>query len=334
MNGLVTMAHGDGGEAAHRLVRDIILNAFGTGNGPLPDAAQLPRPEGRIAVTTDSFVIKPVFFPGGNIGKLAVAGTVNDLAVSGAVPLYLTVAFILEEGLPLEDLRRIAVSMAEEAARSGVALVAGDTKVVEKGSGDGIFINTTGIGVVPDRPVTDPYAMREGDAVIVTGTVGDHGTAILSARNDWGLSTGVQSDCASLFHMLQDAARASQGIRIMRDPTRGGLATALVEICEDFGATIELDESLIPVKPEVEGMCGLLGFDPLYLANEGKAVLIVAGSDADQVLEALRSHAEGQDAAVIGRVTDKGAGRLLLRTPFGSTRRLNRLTGTMLPRIC
>lgn len=335
MNEVVTMAHGDGGEAAHRLVREIILTAFGQGEGLLPDAVHLPRPAGRIAVTTDSFVIKPVFFPGGNIGKLAVAGTVNDLAVSGAVPLYLTTAFILEEGFPLSDLKRVAEAMAAEAAHAGVALVAGDTKVVEKGSGDGIYINTTGIGAVPDRPVTDPYAIRAGDAVIITGTVGDHGTAVLTARNEWGLSSEVQSDCASLSPMLQDVGRRlPAGVRIMRDPTRGGLATALVEICEDLRVTIELDGDRIPVKPEVEGVCGLLGFDPLYLANEGKAVLVVAEPDAAAVVEVLRLHAEGRDAAVIGKVAGLGEGKLLLRTPFGASRRLHRLTGSMLPRIC
>ncbi|WP_438444742.1 hydrogenase expression/formation protein HypE [Gorillibacterium sp. sgz5001074] len=334
MSEVVTMAHGDGGEAAHRLVRDIILTAFGRGSEPLPDAVHLPRPEGRIALTTDSFVIKPLFFPGGSIGKLAVAGTVNDLAVSGAVPLYLTAAFILEEGFPLSDLRRVAEAMALEAAHAGVTLVAGDTKVVEKGSGDGIYINTTGIGVVPDRPMTDPYAIREGDAVILSGTVGDHGTAVLSARNEWGLVTESSSDCASLNHMLQAACRASDRVRVMRDPTRGGLATALVELCEDYGAVIELDGDVIPIRPEVEGMCELLGFDPLYLANEGKAVLIVEESAAAAVLEALRGHPEGREAAVIGRVTGTGEGRLLLKTPFGASRRLHRLTGSMLPRIC
>lgn len=336
MNGYVTMAHGDGGEAAHRLVRECILPAFGRYGGPLTDAALLPRPAGRIAVTTDSFVIKPLFFPGGNIGKLAVAGTVNDLAVSGAVPLYMTVSFILEEGFPLADLRRIAEAMGLEASQSYVALVAGDTKVVEKGSCDGIYINTTGIGVISGESALSPDEVEIGDAVLITGTVGDHGTAILAARNELGFTAGVQSDCASLSHMLQDASMASEGIRIMRDPTRGGLATALVEICEDFGMTIELDEASIPIRQEVEGVCELFGFDPLYLANEGKAVLVVSRSDEESVLAALRNHAEGREADIIGRVTStgNGNGKLLLKTPFGATRRLHRLSGTMLPRIC
>jgi hydrogenase expression/formation protein HypE len=333
---LVTMAHGDGGEAAHTLLRQVILPAFGRGSpeSPLTDAAVLPMPQGKLAVTTDSFVIKPLFFPGGDIGKLAVAGTVNDLAVSGAVPLYLTVSFILEEGLPIDDLARICESMAREAAVSSVLLVAGDTKVVEKGAGDGIYINTTGIGAVPQGLEFKPGHIGTGDAVLVTGSIGDHGIAVLAARNELGLMTELQSDCASLYHMLDAARRASGNIRVMRDPTRGGVATALVELCEDYGLTIEVDESLLPVKPAVEGACELLGFDPLYLANEGKALLIMPEEDADQVLAALRSTPEGRDAQIIGSVTGIGSGRLLVKTPFGSTRRLHRLTGSMLPRIC
>lgn len=336
MKGYVTMAHGDGGEAAHKLLREIIFPALRTGRGESPpaDAAVLALPEGKLAVTTDSFVIKPLFFPGGNIGKLAVAGTVNDLAVSGAVPLYMTVSFILEEGFPLADLRLIAESIAEEAAKSSIALVAGDTKVVEKGAGDAIYINTTGIGsILPHRELA-PRQVQAGDAVMVTGTLGDHGIAILAARNELGFMTKIQSDCASLSLMLQAAGDASGRIRIMRDPTRGGAATALVEICEDYGMTIEVDESLLPVKPEVEGACELFGFDPLYLANEGKALLILPQDDVPAVLAALQHFTEGRDAQVIGKVTGIGDGRLLLKTPFGSTRRLYRLSGSMLPRIC
>lgn len=335
-NGVVTMAHGDGGEAASRLVRELILPAFGRGEAePLGDAALLPGPGGRIAVTTDGFVVKPVCFPGGDIGKLAVAGTVNDLAVSGARPLYMTVSFILEEGFPLDDLRSIAESMGREASHAGAALVAGDTKVVEKGSCDGIYITTTGIGEIPaERP--EPLPIREGDAVIVTGTLGDHGTALLAARNELGFTTDVVSDCASLSFMLHEVWSLAPGVRIMRDPTRGGLATALVEICEDSGATVELDERAIPVRPGVEGVCELFGFDPLYLANEGKAVIIVSAEEAETVLSVVRRHPEGREAVLIGRVTGTGRsmGRLHLRTSFGATRRLFRLTGTMLPRIC
>lgn len=336
MNELVTLAHGDGGEAAHQLLHELILPALGRmgKEQPLPDAAVLTMPEGRLAVTTDSFVIKPLFFPGGSIGKLAVAGTVNDLAVSGADPLYLTVSFILEEGFSLQHLRLIAEDMAREAAVSSIALVAGDTKVVEKGCCDGLYINTTGIGVIPPGQRLQPEKIREGDVVIATGTLGDHGVAVLTARNELGLMTEVQSDCASLSQMLKHACRASENIRIMRDPTRGGAATALVELCEDYGMTIELDEALLPVRQEVEGACELLGFDPLYLANEGKAILILPEEDAPAVLDALRTHSEGRNAQVIGRVTHTNKGQLLVTTPFGSTRRLYRLTGSMLPRIC
>lgn len=336
MKDLITMAHGDGGEAAHKLLREHILPALGRSgeSTPLSDAASLPMPQGRLAVTTDSFVIKPLFFPGGDIGKLAVAGTVNDLAVSGARPLYMTVSFILEEGFPIRDLARIASSMALEASKSGVSLVAGDTKVVERGCCDGIYINTSGIGVIlPGRELV-PEQVRTGDAVLITGPVGDHGIAVVAARNELGLMTGVQSDCGSLSVMLESARDACGAIRMMRDPTRGGLATALVELCEDYGMTIEVDEELIPVRSEVEGACDLLGFDPLYLANEGKAVLVVPGEEAEDVLDALRSHPQGKDACRIGTVTGLSKGQLLAVTPFGSSRRLYRLSGTMLPRIC
>lgn len=333
----INMSHGDGGEAAHRLLNGVILPAL-TGaesREPLGDAALLPVPPvGKLAVTTDSFVIKPLFFPGGDIGKLAVAGTVNDLAVSGALPLYLTVSFILEEGLPVEHLRTICRSMAKEAAVSGIRVVAGDTKVVGKGDCDGMFINTTGIGEVKPGAELRPQHIETGDAVVVTGTLGDHGIAVLTAREELGLMSEIPSDCATLFPMLQSAREASADIRIIRDPTRGGLATALAEICEDYRLTVELDEDLLPVKPEVEGACELMGFDPLYLANEGKAVLILPAGDVPAVLDALRHFPEGRNACLVGMVTGREKGQLLIRTPFGSTRRLYRLAGSMLPRIC
>ncbi|MDF2936975.1 MAG: hydrogenase [Paenibacillaceae bacterium] len=333
----INMTHGDGGEAAHRLLCGVILPAL-TGaesREPLGDSALLALPAaGKLAVTTDSFVIKPLFFPGGDIGKLAVAGTVNDLAVSGAVPLYLTVSFILEEGLPLESLQTICISMAKEAAVSGIRLVAGDTKVVGKGDCDGIFINTTGIGVVEPGCELQPQLIEEGDAVLVTGTIGDHGIAVLTAREELGLMSEVPSDCATLFPMLREARQVSGNIRIIRDPTRGGLATSLAEICEDYGLTVELEEELLPVRPGVEGACELMGFDPMYLANEGKAVMILPARDAPAVLDALRQFPEGKDACMIGLVTGREKGQLLIRTPFGSTRRLYRLAGSMLPRIC
>lgn len=334
MKGRITLAHGDGGELAHRLIQDIFLTAFGSGSAPLMDASIQSMSAPKLAMTTDSFVVKPIFFPGGNIGKLSVAGTVNDLIVSGARPLYLTCGFIIEEGFSLKDLKIIVQSMAEEAAKSQVKIIAGDTKVVERGACDGIFINTTGIGAVYEDGQPSPDDMKEGDSVIVTGSIGDHGISILTARNELGLRTEVLSDCASLSGMLGDALSGTKGIRIMRDPTRGGLATSLVEICEDFKVTIELDEEEIPVRPEVQGACELLGFEPIYLANEGKAIIIVGKEEEAQLLELLRRHPEGVNAAVIGRVTDTRKGQLQLRTVFGSARRLNRLSGMLLPRIC
>ncbi|NOU93243.1 hydrogenase expression/formation protein HypE [Paenibacillus sp. LMG 31456] len=334
MNGRITLAHGDGGELSHRLIQEIFLTAFGSSSAPLMDASIQSMSAPRLAMTTDSFVVKPIFFPGGNIGKLSIAGTVNDLIVSGAKPLYLTCGFIIEEGFPLQDLKIIVQSMAEEAAKSQVSIIAGDTKVVERGSCDGIFINTTGIGAIYEHQHPMPDGMKEGDSVIVTGSIGDHGVAILTARNELGLRTEVLSDCASLNGMLEEALGNTKNIRIMRDPTRGGLATSLVEICEDFKVTIELDEEQIPVRPEVQGACELLGLEPIYLANEGKALIIVGKEEEAKLLEVLRRHPEGANATVIGRVTGTQKGQLQLRTVFGSSRRLNRLSGMLLPRIC
>lgn len=332
MEQTISLAHGDGGELSHLLIQEVFVKAFGNNEESKFDAAVLSMQQGKIAVTTDSFVVKPLFFPGGSIGKLAVAGTVNDLAVSGAKPLYLTCGFIIEEGFPLKDLKTIVQHMAEEAKKAGVILVAGDTKVVERGSCDGVFINTTGIGVLQDNAINPSF--KEGDAVIISGTLGDHGIAILSARGDLGITSPVQSDCATLNHMLEKVTAVSNQVRIMRDPTRGGLTTTLVEIAEDFGVTITIEEESIPIKDEVHGACDLLGYDPLYLANEGKAVIIVANEDKEKVLEAIRELPEGQDATCIGSISDTTKGQLLLETSLGVKRMLHRLSGIMLPRIC
>lgn len=332
MEQTISLAHGDGGELSHQLIQDVFVKAFGNNDESKFDAAVISMNQGKIAVTTDSFVVKPLFFPGGSIGKLAVAGTVNDLAVSGAKPLYLTCGFIIEEGFLLKDLKAIVQNMADEAKKAGVVLVAGDTKVVERGSCDGLFINTTGIGVINEDALATNF--EEGDAVIVSGTLGDHGIAILSARGDLGILSPVQSDCASLNHMLEKVTAVSKKVRIMRDPTRGGLTTTLVEIAEDFGITITIEEDLIPIKDEVHGACDLLGYDPLYLANEGKAIIIVANEDKEKVLEAIRQLPEGQDAQCIGTVSSTAKGQLLLETPLGVKRMLHRLSGIMLPRIC
>jgi len=333
MEKFISLAHGDGGELSHRLIRDVFMEAYGDKDTALFDAASLDISDGKIAVTTDSFVIKPIFFPGGSIGKLAVAGTVNDLSVSGARPLYLTCGFVIEEGFPITDLKEIVTDMAHEAKKTGVTIVAGDTKVVERGSADGVYINTTGIGIYQSG-IGCSLNFQEGDAILVSGTIGDHGVAVLAGRGELGITSPITSDCASLNHMLGEVLRNTNGVRIMRDPTRGGLATTLVEIAEDFHLTMMLNEIAIPVRKEVHGLCDLLGFDPLYLANEGKSILIVADEEKEKVLNILRSFPEGRDAVHIGSLIGTEKGQLLLETPLGSKRMLNRLSGTMFPRIC
>ncbi|MEH6907855.1 hydrogenase expression/formation protein HypE [Neobacillus drentensis] len=333
MEKFISLAHGDGGELSHRLIKDVFIEAFGDGDSALFDAASVDIPVGRIAVTTDSFVIKPIFFPGGSIGKLAVAGTINDLAVSGAKPLYLTCGFVIEEGFSISDLRKIVYDMANEAKKTGVSIVAGDTKVVERGSADGVYINTTGIGIYEPHKGCS-LAFEEGDTILVSGTIGDHGVAVLAARGELGITVPINSDCASLNRMLAEVLDHTTGVRIMRDPTRGGLATTLVEIAEDFQVTMKINELDLPVREEVHGVCDLLGFDPLYLANEGKAIIIVANQEKEKVLDILREYPEGKDAVVIGSVIGKEKGQLLLETPLGSKRLLTRLSGTMFPRIC
>jgi hydrogenase expression/formation protein HypE len=333
MEKFISLAHGDGGELSHRLIKDVFIEAFGDGDSALFDAASVDIPVGRIAVTTDSFVIKPIFFPGGSIGKLAVAGTINDLAVSGAKPFYLTCGFVIEEGFPISDLRKIVYDMANEAKKTGVSIVAGDTKVVERGSADGVYINTTGIGIYEPHKGCS-LAFEEGDTILVSGTIGDHGVAVLAARGELGITVPINSDCASLNRMLAEVLDHTTGVRIMRDPTRGGLATTLVEIAEDFQVTMKINELDLPVREEVHGVCDLLGFDPLYLANEGKAIIIVANQEKEKVLDILREYPEGKDAVVIGSVIGKEKGQLLLETPLGSKRLLTRLSGTMFPRIC
>ena len=257
MEKYISLAHGDGGELSHRLIRDLFVEAFGDGKAAMFDAAEITLTSPQIAVSTDSFVIKPIFFPGGSIGKLAVAGTVNDLAVSGAKPAFLTCGFVIEEGFPISDLKRIVIDMAEEARKTGVAIVAGDTKVVERGSADGVYINTTGIGIY-EPGIGCSLEFEEGDAIIVTGSIGDHGIAVLAARGELGITVPTNSDCASLNRMLGEVLRKTDGVRIMRDPTRGGLATTLVEIAEDFHLTMKINEVDLPVKEEVHGVCDLV----------------------------------------------------------------------------
>lgn len=332
----ISLAHGEGGELTSQLIQDVFVRSFGHSEQTRLDAAILNISVHSIAVTTDSYVVKPIFFPGGDIGKLAITGTINDLAVSGSLPKAITAGFIIEEGFRLLDLKKVVQSMATEAEKAGVHIIAGDTKVVEKGNVDGIFINTTGIGEIRKEGSLKPGSIQEGDAVIVSGTIGDHGISIMSARQELGLLTDVKSDCVSLNLLIQELLEEISEVRIMRDPTRGGLATSLVELCEDLHCIIEVDESAVPVQSEVQGACDILGFDPFYLANEGKVVIIVDGQRAQEALNIMRKNVLGKDACIIGQVSscNERAGKLLLKTPIGTTRRLQRLSGMLLPRIC
>ena len=335
-NGKVDLSHGAGGRAMAHLIEDLfqppVANEW-LARGD--DQAVLPAPAGRIAMTTDSYVVSPLFFPGGDIGSLAVHGTVNDLAMGGAVPLYLTAGFILEEGFALADLARIAASMGQAARAAGVAIVAGDTKVVERGKADGVFINTAGVGVVPDGVVLSADQARPGDLVIVSGTIGDHGVAIMSQREDLSFDTQILSDSAAL-HGLAAATLAAAGpaLRLMRDPTRGGLAATLNEIAQKSGVGVMLDEAAIPIRPEVAAACELLGLEPLHVANEGKMVAIVAPEAAPAVLAAMRADPLGRDAAVIGAVVDDPDRFVQMTTSFGGGSIVDWLAGEQLPRIC
>jgi hydrogenase expression/formation protein HypE len=333
MEDRILMGHGSGGRMMHRLVRDLIAPAFGMQT--LADAAVFDPPDsGRMALTTDSYVVSPIFFPGGDIGELAVCGTVNDLAMVGARPLYLTAGFVIEEGLPFEDLRRIVGSMAETARRAGVAIVAGDTKVVERGKCDGIFINTAGVGVVPGGRDLAPERIRPGDAVIVSGPCGSHGIAIMAERNGLTFDPPLESDTAPLNGLVEVMLEAAPGIRVMRDPTRGGLATTVKEIAVEGSRRIVLREEAVPVLPGVQGACGILGLDPLYVANEGVVLVVVDGGEAEFLVEAMRSHPLATSAAVIGAVAEEDDGKVFLSTAAGGNRVLDMLTGEQLPRIC
>ncbi len=286
----------------------------------------------RIAFTTDSYVIKPLFFPGGDIGRLAVCGTVNDLAMKGAQPLYVSAGFIIEEGLPFETLERVADSMAAAAREAGVSIITGDTKVVDKGACDGLFINTSGIGLIPSGVEISGANARPGDAVILSGSIGDHGATVMNARNNFGLSGNLQSDIAPLNGLVEAVLKAGT-LHVLRDPTRGGLATTLNEIALQSNITVIIDGDRIPVKPEVRGACEMLGLDPLYVANEGKLTAIVPGEEAEKMLAVMQEHPYGKDAHMIGRI-EEGKPQVLLRTILGSKRPLQMLEGEALPRIC
>lgn len=331
----VLLAHGGGGRLMQALIHRVFYERF---DNPYlrceHDGAVLPRPAGRLAMTTDSYVVRPLFFPGGDIGRLAVYGTVNDLAMCGARPMHLSAGFILEEGLPMETLERVVASMAEAARTAAVTLVTGDTKVVDKGTGDGLYINTTGIGVVPDGVTVGPQSVRPGDRVVLSGDLGNHGVAVLSVRDGLAFQGDIESDAAPLHEVVADLLDHGIAPSCLRDLTRGGLASALNEIAARADLSVRLDEGAIPVRDSVRGACELLGLDPLYVANEGRFVAMVPPDRADATVEILRSHAVSAEARVVGEVTRQDLAPVVLRTTFGTTRILDLLSGEQMPRIC
>ncbi len=332
----VTLAHGGGGKAMRDLIEDVFTSVFAPPG--MEDQARLMHPAllqpgAQLALTTDSFVVSPMEFPGGDIGTIAVFGTVNDLAVGGARPLWLSAAFIIEEGVPITTLRRIAASMQAAAEVAGVRIVTGDTKVVGKGSGDGVFVTTSGVGVIPAGRTLVASSVRPGDVAIVNGVLGDHGAAILAARGDMALTTDIRSDCQPLNHLME-AVLAAADVRAARDATRGGLASALNEIADAAGVGIEIAEADLPLRPEVKGVCEILGLDPLYLANEGTLVLFVPPDQAEGALAAMRATSWGREACIIGRATTAHPGTVVMRTVFGGGRIVDMLVGEQLPRIC
>ena len=352
----ITLAHGSGGRAMHELIEGLFLEylrnpllekledqavfEIGLSHGGTAGMANNGQAKARVAFTTDSYVVDPIFFPGGDIGKLAINGTVNDLAMSGARPLYLSAGFILEEGFPIDDLKRILASMRDAAAEAGVAVVTGDTKVVQKGSADKIFINTSGIGVIESAVRLSASGAQMGDKVVLSGTLGDHGTTIMIARGDLELETDIESDTAPLNSLVQEmideaaAAASLDSIHCLRDPTRGGAATTLNEIASSSEVYIEIEEDLIPVREEAKGACEILGLDPLYVANEGKLIAIVTAEIADRLVTRMRLSRYGTGACIIGEVKAEPQGIVAMRTGFGGTRIVDMLVGEQLPRIC
>ena len=334
MSDKVLLDYGSGGRASQRLISELFLNHLGNDElNRLNDGAELAV-SGRVAMSTDSFTVDPIFFPGGNIGSLAVHGTVNDVAMMGAIPRFLTCGYIIEEGLPMADLEKIVAAMGEAVRHAGVTVVTGDTKVVPKGAVDKIFINTTGIGDIIVDPVPAGDRARLGDAVLISGTVGDHGLTILGTREGLDFEAKVESDSAALNHLLVKLVQELPDVHVLRDPTRGGLATTLNEITASSNVCCELVENSLPIRPEVKGGCSILGLDPLYLANEGKFLCILPQADADKALEIMRADPLGGDACQIGTITDANPGKVVLLTQLGGKRLLNMLEGEQLPRIC
>ena len=330
----ILLAHGSGGKLAHELVEKSFVKAWANPLLAKLDDSAVFDLSGRLAFTTDSYVVSPIFFPGGDIGKLAVYGTVNDLAMAGAKPLYLSLSFIIEEGLPRAELDRIVESTRQAAQEAEVEIVTGDTKVVHRGSADKLFINTAGVGVIPEGVNISGSNARPGDKVILSGTIGDHGIAVLSQREGLSFSTQLESDCASLGKLVAEMLVASPNIHCLRDPTRGGLATSLNELARQSKVGIRIEEEKVPVREEVLAACEMLGFDPLYVANEGKLVAIVPAEDADKILGAMRANQYGKGAAIIGEVSGEHAGRVVMKTVLGASRIIDMLVGDLLPRIC
>lgn len=334
-NGRVEMTHGGGGRMMMQLIDTLFLTAFDNDIlRQMNDQACFCVPAGRMVMSTDSHVVSPLFFPGGDIGSLSVHGTLNDVAMSGARPLYLSASFILEEGFPLADLKRIVESMAQTAQYAGISIITGDTKVVEQGKGDGVFITTTGVGIVPDGIDISAERAKPGDKILVSGTLGDHGIAILSLRENLTFHTTIQSDTAALHELVAAMVHAVPTIHVLRDPTRGGLATTLNEIAQQSGVGMMLYESKLPIREQVRAACEFLGFDPLYIANEGKLVAICPPEAADALLQAMRAHPLGSDAAIIGEVIEDPHHFVQMETSFGGQRVVDWLSGEQLPRIC
>ncbi|MFC1897344.1 hydrogenase expression/formation protein HypE [Chloroflexota bacterium] len=330
----ILLAHGSGGKLSHELVEKNFAKAFANPLLAQLDDSAVVDFSGRLAFTTDSYVVNPIFFPGGDIGKLAVCGTVNDLSMSGAKPLYLSLAFIIEEGLPQDELSRIVDSVRKAAQEAEVKIVTGDTKVVNRGSADKLFINTAGIGIIPEGVNISGRKASQGDMVILSGAIGDHGIAVLSQREGLSFSTQLESDCAPLGSLVAKMLAVSPDIRCLRDPTRGGLATTLNELAKQSKVSIRIEEEKIPVREEVLAACEMLGFDPLYVANEGKLVAIVPAKDANKILKAMRENHYGTDAAIIGEVEAEHPGQVVMKTYLGASRIVDMLVGDLLPRIC
>ena len=334
MTDTITLAHGAGGKQTNELIDTIFKKYFANENLTADDAAVLPQPQGKIAMSTDGFIVSPAFFPGGNIGKLSICGTVNDVACMGAKPLYISCAFVIEEGYPVDKLEEIVAAMAKTAKEVGVQIVSGDTKVAGKGQVDGVFITTTGVGVIMEGAETSGAIAKPGDAVIVTGDVGRHGCTILLARDEFGIDADVTSDCAPLSKAIEAVLNTTKNVHVIRDATRGGVGTVLYEICGQSGVGVKLNSADIPVDPGVKGVCGMLGLEPLYLACEGRLVIIAPKEEAPAIVETLKGCAHTEGATIIGEITEDHVGHVVMTTEIGSETMLPQPGGELLPRIC